>query len=82
MAQVGHWNAELRSQIAYDQLHHFVGAGVWDAAHWRQNCSSADKLVGGRDAVVVIDDTAVPKNRKHTVGVAPILPAIAEKVSR
>ncbi len=22
----------------YDQLHHFIAAGVWDAARWRQNC--------------------------------------------
>ena len=30
----------------------------------------ADKLVGGSDAVLVIDDTAVPKKGKHSVGVA------------
>ena len=24
---------------AYDQLHHFVAAGVWDAQHrWKRNC--------------------------------------------
>ena len=31
----------------------------------------ADKLVGGRDAVLVIDDTAVLKKGTHSVGVAP-----------
>jgi SRSO17 transposase len=31
---------------------------------------SAPKLVGGSDAVIVIDDTAVPKKGKHSVGVA------------
>ena len=30
----------------------------------------ADRLVGGSDAVLVIDDTAVPKKGKHSVGVA------------
>src|SRR5208283_3255200 len=30
----------------------------------------ADHLVGGSDAVLVIDDTAVPKKGKHSVGVA------------
>src|SRR5947207_1523589 len=30
----------------------------------------ADRLVGGSDAVLVIDDTAIPKKGKHSVGVA------------
>src|SRR6266853_4591958 len=38
---------------------------------WRQNCLQADRLVGGSDAVLVIDDTALPKKGKHSVGVAP-----------
>jgi SRSO17 transposase len=55
----------------YDQLHHFVAAGVWDAAPLeRELLTQADRLVGGRDAVLVIDDTAVPKKGKHSVGVA------------
>jgi SRSO17 transposase len=56
----------------YDQLHHFVAAGVWDAAPLESELLiQADRLVGGSDAVLVIDDTAVPKKGKHSVGVAP-----------
>ena len=55
----------------YDQLHHFVAAGVWDAAPLEAELlTQADKLVGGSDAVLVIDDTAMPKKGKHSVGVA------------
>ena len=55
----------------YDQLHHFIADGVWDAAGWRLSCSTeANWLVGGDDAVLVIDDTAVPKKGEHSVGVA------------
>jgi SRSO17 transposase len=55
----------------YDQLHHFVAAGVWDAAPLEAELLiQADKLVGGSDAVLVIDDTAMPKKGKHSVGVA------------
>jgi SRSO17 transposase len=56
----------------YDQLHHFVAAGVWDAAPLEAELlAKADGLVGGDDAVLVIDDTALPKKGKHSVGVAP-----------
>src|SRR5437763_16591069 len=53
----------------YDQLHHFVAAGVWDAAPLETELLiQADKLVGGSEAVLVIDDTAMPKKGKHCVG--------------
>jgi SRSO17 transposase len=56
----------------YDQLHHFIGAGTWEeAALEREVLVQADRLVGGADAVIVIDDTALPKKGKHSVGVAP-----------
>ena len=55
----------------YDRLHHFVAAGVWDAAPLETELLvQADKLVGGSDAVLVIDDTAMPKKGEHSVGVA------------
>ena len=63
--------AERLAPGNYDQLHHFVAAGVWDAAPLEKELLvQADKLVGGSDAVLVIDDTAVPKKGKHSVGVA------------
>ena len=43
----------------------------WDSAPLETELLiQADKLVGGGDAVMVIDDTAVPKKGKHSVGVA------------
>jgi SRSO17 transposase len=54
-----------------DQLHHFIAGGVWDAAPVEAELLvQADRLVGGRDAVLVIDDTAIPKKGVHSVGVA------------
>jgi SRSO17 transposase len=55
-----------------DQLHHFIAAGVWDAVPVKAELLvQADRLVGGSDAVLVIDDTALPKKGTHSVGVAP-----------
>jgi SRSO17 transposase len=64
--------AERLAPGDYDQLHHFVAAGVWDAAPLETELFiQADQRVGGSDAVLVIDDTAIPKKGKHSVGVAP-----------
>jgi SRSO17 transposase len=64
--------AERLAPGDYDQLHHFVSAGIWDAAPLETELLiQADRLVGGSDAVLVIDDTTVPKKGKHSVGVAP-----------
>src|SRR5438445_11479515 len=46
--------------------------GVWDAAPLESELLiQADHLVGGKDAVLVIDDTAMPKKGDRWVGVAP-----------
>ena len=59
--------AERLAPGDYDQLHHFVAAGVWNAAPLETELLiQADQLVGGSDAVLVIDDTAVPKKGKHS----------------
>src|ERR1700692_893950 len=58
--------------VSYDQLHYFIGSGVWDAAALEAALLvEADKLVGGEDAWLIIDDTALPKKGRHSVGVAP-----------
>ena len=64
--------AERLALGEYDQLHHFIGSGVWDATPVETELLvQANRLVGGSDAVLVIDDTAIPKKGKHSVGVAP-----------
>src|SRR3974377_1431357 len=56
----------------YNQWHHFIAAGVWDATPVETELLvQADRLVGGNDAVLVIDDTAIPKKGTYSVGVAP-----------
>jgi SRSO17 transposase len=58
--------------VSYDQLHHFIGSGVWKAAPLEAVLlTEADKMVGGKDAWLIIDDTALPKKGRHSVGVAP-----------
>lgn len=60
------------NEAGYDQLHHFVAAGVWDSAPLEAALlSEADRLVGDPKAFLVIDDTAMPKKGRHSVGVAP-----------
>lgn len=58
--------------IGYDQLHHFIGGALWDSAPLEEElCRQADALVGGSDAWLIIDDTALPKKGRASVGVAP-----------
>jgi SRSO17 transposase len=46
-------------------------ACIWDAAPVEMEVLlQADRLVGGSDAALVIDDTAIPKKGTHSVGVA------------
>src|SRR3954452_14658824 len=63
--------AERLATGNYDQLHHFIADGVWDATPLESELlNQADRLVGGKDAVLVIDDTAMPKKGDRSVGVA------------
>ena len=64
--------AARAGKAGYDQLHHFVAAGIWDSAPLEAALlSEADRLVGGAGAFLVIDDTAMPKKGRHSAGVAP-----------
>src|SRR5215212_3852708 len=56
----------------YDQLHHFVAVGPWDETPLEAELlAQANRLVGGPEAILVIDDTALPKKGTHSVGVGP-----------
>src|SRR5215217_81362 len=56
----------------YDQLHHFITVGPWDDGPLEAELlAQADRLAGGPDAILVIDDTALPKKGQLSVGVAP-----------
>ena len=53
------------------QLNHFVATSPWalepvETVLWEK----ADAMVGGQDAVLIIDDTALIKQGRHSVGVA------------
>src|SRR5215468_4470461 len=64
--------AERLAPGEYDRLHHFVADGVWDAAPLEAELLvQANRRVGGADAMLVVDDTALPKKGTASVGVAP-----------
>src|SRR5690554_4234574 len=58
--------------VSYDQLHHFISDGAWDSAPLEAALlAEADRLVGGENAFLVIDDTCLPKKGDRSAGVAP-----------
>ena len=58
--------------VNYDRLHHFICSSVWAAAPLESALLvEADKLVGGENAWLIVDDTAWPKKGRSSVGVAP-----------
>ena len=64
--------AERLGLRGHDQLHHFISSAAWDDAPlWRVLAEQADAVVGSDDAVLVVDDTALPKKGTRSVGVAP-----------
>jgi SRSO17 transposase len=55
----------------HDQLQHFIASPAWDDGPlWTVLAQQADRMIGGADAVLVIDDTALPKKGTLSVGVA------------
>jgi SRSO17 transposase len=63
----------LADQVAvgdYDQLHHFLATTAWDPAPLlRVLADQAQLMVGGPDAVLIVDDTTLRKQGTHSVGV-------------
>ena len=50
----------------HDPLQRFIASTAWDdSAAWTVLAHEADRLVGGPDALVVIDDTALPPQPLH-----------------
>jgi SRSO17 transposase len=55
----------------HEQLHHFIATSAWDPEPLEAALArEAERLVGGRDAVLIIDDTSLLKQGRHSVGVA------------
>ncbi len=55
---------------AAQALHHFLTTAPWDAAPVEAALArEAQRLVGGPDAVLIVDDTALLKKGEHSVGV-------------
>jgi SRSO17 transposase len=55
----------------HDQLQHFLASPAWnDGPLWTVLAREADRMIGGADAVLVMDDTALPKKGTLSVGVA------------
>src|SRR5690348_10994376 len=63
--------AERLGLSSHDQLHHFISSPAWDDAPlWRVLAEQVDRQVGGEDAVLVVDDSGLPKKGELSVGVA------------
>ncbi len=55
----------------HEQLHHFIATSGWDPAPVEAALArEAQRLVGGPEAVLIVDDTALVKQGRHSVGVA------------
>jgi len=55
----------------HEQLHHFIATSAWDPLPLETALAhEAQRLVGGTDAVLIIDDTSLLKQGRHSVGVA------------
>ena len=64
----------------HDQLQHFIASSAWDdGALWTVLAQQADHMIGGPEAVLVIDDTALPKKGTLSVGVACARGSVARR---
>jgi SRSO17 transposase len=63
--------AERLGLSGHDRLHHFISSPAWDDAPlWRVLAERVDRQAGGEGAVLVVDDTGLPKKGALSVGVA------------
>jgi SRSO17 transposase len=63
--------AERVAPEEHEQLHRFVATSPWDTAPLEAVLArEGQRLAGGADAVLIIDDTTLLKQGKHSVGVA------------
>src|SRR5690349_5689177 len=63
--------AERLGLASHDPLHHFISSPAWDDAPlWRVLAEQVDRQVGGKDAVLVVDDSGLAKKGDLSVGVA------------
>src|SRR3954465_11240722 len=68
--------AERVGLSSHDPLHHFISSRAWDDAPlddaplWDALAEEVDRQVGGEDAVLVVDDSGIPKKGELSVGVA------------
>src|SRR4029077_6076301 len=63
--------AERVASGNYDQLHHFIADGVWDATPLESELlNQADRLFGGKGGGVGFEDTAMPEKGEGSVCVA------------
>ena len=63
--------AERLGLCNHDGLHHFISSPAWDDAPlWDVLAGQADRQVGGEGAVLIVDDTGIPKKGDLSVGVA------------
>lgn len=54
-----------------EQIHHFVATSKWDTEPVEVvHLDRCNEMLGGADAHLIVDDTALPKKGKHSVGVA------------
>ena len=54
-----------------EQVHHFVATSCWDTTPLEEVlCHKVDAMLGGDDAFLIIDDTALPKKGTASVAVA------------
>src|SRR3954463_2801010 len=55
-------NADGLGLSSHDQLHHFISSVTWDDAPlWRVLAEQVERQVGGAGAVLVVDDSGLPR---------------------